>query len=43
MNEFITELKPEPGFLYYAKYVGGSGQTVTLPKKREFVKGISRD
>lgn len=29
-REFITELKPEPGFLYYAKNVGGSGQTITL-------------
>lgn len=40
MKEFITELKPEPGFFYYAKYVGGSGQTVTHPKF--CVKGFSR-
>lgn len=38
-KEFITELKPEPGFLYCIKYVGGSGQTITIsqvPCKRVF-------
>ena len=29
-KELVTELKPKPGFLYYTKYVGGSGQTITL-------------
>lgn len=29
-NKIITELKPKPGFLYYTKYVGSSGQTITL-------------
>lgn len=29
-KEFMTNLKPEPVFLHYTKYVGGSGQTIAL-------------